>query len=52
MELIVYEAIPYGDPREFELGYENGEPYKVTITLLDANHCPGSTMYVKILSGP
>ena len=37
--------MPYGVPKRFELGYDaRGEAVEVTITLLDANHCPGSTM--------
>jgi Cft2 family RNA processing exonuclease len=34
------ETLPYGCSREFDLGF--GE--KVSITALDANHCPGSAM--------
>ena len=42
------EAVPYGVPRRIELGYQDGKPVEVTITLLDANHCPGSTMLAEI----
>ncbi|AFR94060.2 hypothetical protein CNAG_07550 [Cryptococcus neoformans var. grubii H99] len=40
------EALPYGQPKVFTLGYENAKPQEITITLLDANHCPGSTMFL------
>ena len=40
------EAVSYGVPKVYELGYQDGQPVKVTITLIDANHCPGSTMSV------
>ncbi|WVO23495.1 uncharacterized protein IAS62_004850 [Cryptococcus decagattii] len=40
------EALPYGQPKVFTLGYENDKPQEVTIVLLDANHCPGSTMFL------
>jgi hypothetical protein len=38
------EARPYGVPKEYVLDYCGGKEVKVTITLFDANHCPGSTM--------
>lgn len=38
------ETIPYGVPRTYDLGL--GPGHEVTITLIDANHCPGSTMWV------
>lgn len=41
---IPQETLPYGVPKEYDLGYYNGERCVVNITLLDANHCPGSTM--------
>jgi len=40
------EAVTYGVPREFDLGFEDGKEIKASIVLLDANHCPGSAMYV------
>lgn len=40
------EALPYGQPKVFTLGYESEKPQEITITLLDANHCPGSTMFL------
>ncbi|WVR03518.1 hypothetical protein IAU60_000509 [Kwoniella sp. DSM 27419] len=40
------EAVPYGQSRDYEIGYDEGIPQTVTITLLDANHCPGSTMFL------
>ena len=38
------EAVPYGLPKEYDLGFHDGRHSIVTITLLEANHCPGSAM--------
>lgn len=41
----VKETINEGETRDYLLGYEGGREIRVSITLLDANHCPGSSMY-------
>ncbi|WVQ76249.1 hypothetical protein IAR50_005914 [Cryptococcus sp. DSM 104548] len=37
---------PIGVPKQYTIAYANGHPVNITITLLDANHCPGSTMFL------
>jgi hypothetical protein len=39
-------VIPFDVPQRFELGYDAtmGKVRSVDITMLDANHCPGSAM--------
>lgn len=41
------QTLNYNEPTSFSLGsYPDGRPFEVTITMLDANHCPGSSMFI------
>ncbi|ODO02074.1 hypothetical protein L198_02805 [Cryptococcus wingfieldii CBS 7118] len=43
---MLWKTLPYGVPKEYIIAYDNGSPVYVTVTLLDANHCPGSAMFL------
>ncbi|ORX34745.1 beta-lactamase-like protein [Kockovaella imperatae] len=39
-------SIEYGETIDLILGYEDGKPLIVSVTAFDANHCPGSAMFL------
>lgn len=51
-EKVCKRVIPFDVPQRFELGYDatTAKVRSVVITMLDANHCPGSAMYVSSTS--